>query len=282
MPENRRIAGRKAWSAITKAWSKIAHANTAFSVFDLVPWKSAFTVVVGSIPAIWAAMFGAPVWAIPMLALIGICALTGSMLFAVTMYEKLRGPLPENKTTRDTTQDPDQYKQLEHDNQHLRQALKNASGKVNAANNKDRDAALEALEVCRERFAYSKLSWIAERELLNGDADAVINVEVRFATPDDHFLAKRIQDIIAVHMCWPVTLDGGNKPAIEPNNTFKVLFESDLRKTFDEIAEAFKSGSLLDDVSVGVHRTGILEDRRRLVVEVTPTVLGVKETMSQT
>ena len=100
--------------------------------------------------------------------------------------------------------------------------------------------------------------------------------------PDDHFLAKKIQDIIEVHTHWPVTLDGGNKPAIEPNNEFKVLFESDLGATFDEIAEAFKLGSLLDDFSVGVRRTGILEDRRRLVVEVTPMVLGVKETMLQT
>ena len=273
MPDYRAIAG--------KAWSRIADANTAFSVFDLVPWKSVFTVVVGSIPAIWAAMFGAPAWAIPMLALIGIFTVTGSMLFVVTMYEKVRGPLPENKTARDTTQDPDQYKQLDHDNQHLRQALKNATGEVNAAT-RDRDAALEALEVWLERFAYSKLSWIAEREILNGGADAVINVDVRFATPDDHFLAKKIQDIIEVHTHWPVTLDGGNKPAIEPNNEFKVLFESDLGATFDEIAEAFKLGSLLDDVSVGVRRTGILEDRRRLVVEVTPMVLGVKETMLQT
>ena len=274
MPDYRAIAG--------KVWSTITHANTAFSVFALVPWKSALAVVVGLIPAIWAAAIGStPVWAIPMLALIGIFALTGSMLFAVTMYEKLRGPLPENKTTRDTTQDPDQYKQLEHDNQDLHQALKDTTGEVNAAT-RDRDAALEALEVWLERFAHSKLSWIAEREILNGGADAVINVDVRFATPDDHFLAKKIQDIIEVHTYWPVTLDGGNKPAIEPNNEFKVLFESDHGATFDEIAEAFKSGNLLGDVSVGVHSTGILEDRRRLVVEVTPTVLGVKETMSQT
>ena len=271
MPDYRAIAG--------KVWSRIAHANTAFSVFDLVPWKSAFTVVVGSIPAIWAAMFGTPEWAIPMLALIGIFALTGSMLFAVTMYEKLRGPLPENKTTRDTTQDPDQYKQLEHDNQHLRQALKNATGEVNAAT-RDRDTALKALKAWRANFARTKLSWIAERERLNRGADAVVNVVVRFATPDDHFLAKKIETIIADNMHWPVTLNGD--PAIEPNNEFKVLFESDLGATFDEIAEAFKSGSLLDDFSVGVRRTGILEDRRRLVVEVTPMVLGVKETMLQT
>ena len=212
-----------------------------------------------------------------MLALTGIFALTGLMLFAVTMYEKLRGPLPENKTARDTTQDPDQYKQLEHDNQHLRQALENATGEVNAVNS-DRAAALEDLETCRKRFTYSKLSWIAERAILNRGADGVINVVVRFATPDDHFLAMKIQDIIEVNMQWPVTLDGGNKPAIEPNNTFKVLFVSDLGKTFDEIAEAFKSGSLLDDISVGVRHT--FEDRRRLVVEVAPMVLGVKETIS--
>ena len=80
-------------------------------------------------------------------------------------------------------------------------------------------------------------------------------------------------------MQWPVTLDGSNNPAIEPNNDCKVLFESDLSGIFDDIAEAFKSGNLLDNVSVGVHRKDLLEDKRRLVVEVTPTVLGVKETI---
>ena len=268
MPDYRGIAG--------KVWSMITHANTAYNVFALVPWKSAFAVLVGLISAILAAAIGStPVWAIPMLALIGIFALTGSMmLFAVTMYEKLRGPLPENKTTRDTTQDPDQYRQLERDNQHLHQALKNATGEVNAAGT-DRAEALEALEICRERFADSTLSWIAEREILNGGADAVINVDVRFATPDDHFLAKTIQEIFERKTLWPVTLDGSNNPPIEPNNECKVSFKSDHGGTFDEIVEAFKSGNLLGDVSVGISRTGLLEDRRRLVVEVAPTVADV-------
>ena len=271
MPDYRGIAG--------KVWSTITHANTAFSVFGLVPWKSAFTVVVGSIPAIWAATIGTPVWAIPMLALFGIFTVTGSMLFVVTMYEKVRGPLPENKTTRDTTQDPDQYKQLEHDNQDLHQALKDATGEVNAAT-LDRDTALKALKVCRERFACSTLTWISDRALQRGIGN--INVVVRIATPDDHFLAQKITQIFQRNMQWPVTLDGSNNPAIEPNNDCKVLFESDFSGIFDEIAEAFKSGNLLGNVSVGVHRKGLLEDKRRLVVEVTPTVLGVKETISQT
>ena len=273
MPDYRGIAG--------KVWSTITHANTAFSVFGLVPWKSAFTVVVGSIPAIWAATIGTPVWAIPMLALFGIFTVTGSMLFVVTMYEKVRGPLPENKTTRDTTQDPDQYKQLDHDNQTLRQALKNATGEVDVAN-RNRDATLEAFETFRVNFGCIKLSWIAERELLNNGMHGVINVVVRFATPDDHFLAKKIQEIIQRNTQWPVTLNGSNNPTIEPNNECKVSFKSDLGATFDEIADAFISGNLLDNVSVGVHRKGLLEDKRRLVVEVTPTVLGVKETISQT
>ena len=271
MPDYRAIAG--------KVWSAITHAVTAFTVFGLVPWPSAFIVVVGSIPAIWAAMFGAPAWAIPVLALIGIFTVTGSMLLVVTMYEKVRGPLPENKTARDTKQDPGQYKQLEHDNQHLHQALENATGEVNAAT-RDRDAALEAFETFRVNFGCIKLSWIAERELLNNGLDGVINVVVRFATPDDRLLAEKIKDIIKLQMGWPVTLNGDL--TIKPNNEFKVSFVSDLGATFDEIAEAFKLGSLLDDISVGVRRTelGLLEDKRRLVVEVSPTVLGVKETIS--
>ena len=210
----------------------------------------------------------------PVLALIGIFTVTGSMLFVVTMYEKVRGPLPENKTATDTTQDPDQYKQLEHDNQHLHQALKNATAEVDVAN-RNRDATLEAFETFRVNFGCTKLSWIAERELLNNGLDGVINVVVRFATPDDHFLAKKIQEIIQRNTQWPVTLNGSNNPTIEPNNDYKVLFESDLAATFNEIAEVFKSGNLLDDVSVGVRCTGILEDRRRLVVAVTPTVAEV-------
>ena len=69
-----------------------------------------------------------------------------------------------------------------------------------------------------------------------------------------------------------VTLDGDL--TIEPNNEFKVLFESDLRKTFDEIADAFKYGQLLNDYSVGVSRRhDVLKDRRHLVVVVTPAVM---------
>ena len=144
---------------------------------------------------------------------------------------------------------------------------------------RDRHATLKALEVWRERFAYSKLSWIAERKTLNGGADAVINVDVRFATLDDRLLAEKIQDIIERHMGWPVTLNGDL--TIKPNNEFKVSFVSDLAATFHEIAEVFKLGSLLDDISVGVREHRSLEDKRRLVVEVSPTVadvtpLGVK------
>ena len=92
---------------------------------------------------------------------------------------------------------------------------------------------MKALQICRERFAYSKLSWIAERELLNGEllnggAGAVINVDVRFATPDDRLLAEKIQDIIELHMVWPVTLNGDL--TIKPNNEFKVSFISDSRQ----------------------------------------------------
>ena len=216
-----------------------------------------------------------------MLVLITTFAFTGSMLLLVR---------------KKVVYVASQYKQLEHDNQHLRQALENVRGEVNAAN-KDRDAALKALEVWLKRFAYSKLRWIAEREILNGGADAVINVDVRFATPDDRLLAEKIQDIIELHMGWPVTLNGDL--TIKPNNECKVFFISDLVATFDGIAEAFKLGSLLDDISVGVRSNNMLEDRRRLIVEVTPTVLGgdqvdvtgiskgrgfqgVKETMSQT
>ena len=189
-----------------------------------------------------------------MLVLIITFAITGSMLLLVR---------------KKVVYVASQYKQLEHDNQHLHQAIENATGEVNAAN-KDRDAALKALEVWLKKFAYAaSLVGFAEREILNGGKRRWM---VRFATPDDRLLAEKIQDIIKLHMGWPVTLNGDL--TIEPNNECKVFFKSDLGATFDQIAEAFKLGSLLDDISVGVRHTGILEDRRRLVVEVTPTVAG--------
>ena len=257
-----------------KAWLVITNVGTIFSVASF-SWNSAFTVVVAltsvvwaTAIAVWAVMIGSmPAWVFPTFGLIGISVLTGLTMFLVK--EKVAYVAS-------------QYKQLEHDNQDLHQALKDTTGEVNAVNS-DRAAALEDLETCRKRFAYSKLSWIAERELLNGEllnggAGAVINVDVRFATHDDRLLAAKIQDIIEHHMGWPVTLNGDL--TIKPNNEFKVSFVSDLRKTFDEIAEAFKSGNLLHDVSVEVSHNGLLEDRHRLVVEVSPTVLGVKETIS--
>ena len=51
-------------------------------------------------------------------------------------------------------------------------------------------------------------------------------MDVRFAALEDQFLATTIRDIIELHAHWHVTLDGSNKPAIEPNNDCKVLFES--------------------------------------------------------
>ena len=94
---------------------------------------------------------------------------------------------------------------------------------------------------------------------------------VRFAGSSDYFIANNIKEIIEGHAGWPVTLDGDL--TIEPNNEFKVLFKSDLRKTFDEIADAFKYGNLLNDYSVGVSHHDVLKDRRHLVVVVTPVVM---------
>ena len=138
---------------------------------------------------------------------------------------------------------------------------------------RERDALSKELTACKVEFSHAKLRWIADRQVLSGDEDAVVDVVVRFATPDDHFIAKNIQDIIQRHAGWSVTLNGSNDPPIEPNNEFKVLFESDLRKTFDEIADAFKYGNLLNYYSVGVSRRhDVLKDRRHLVVVVTPAV----------
>ena len=144
-----------------------------------------------------------------MFGLIAMLALTGLALF---LFKEKAANLASH------------YKQLDRDNQTLRQALKNATGKVNAAT-RDRDTALKDLVICRKRFAYSKLSKIAE--ILNRGTDGVINMDVRFAALEDQSLATTIRDIIELHAHWHVTLDGSNKPAIEPNNDCKVLFESD-------------------------------------------------------
>ena len=137
---------------------------------------------------------------------------------------------------------------------------------------RERDALSKDLKACKVEFSHAKLRWIADRQVLSGDEDAIVGVVVRFAGSSDYFIAKNIKEIIEGHAGWPVTLDGDL--TIEPNNEFKVLFESDLRKTFDEIADAFKHGHLLNDYSVGVSRRhDVLKDRRHLVVVVTPAVM---------
>ena len=134
----------------------------------------------------------------------------------------------------------------------------------------ERDAFLEECNACRVEFAHANLSWIAERAILNGDTTNV--AVVRFAIYDDYDLATRIKATIQQNMQWPVELDGTNNPTIKPSADFKVIFESDLRATFDEIAKVFISGNLLNNVSIGIRHIDILEDKHRLVVEVAPTV----------
>ena len=139
------------------------------------------------------------------------------------------------------------------------------------ARTSERDVFLEKLKECLVEFSQAKLSWIAERALLNGDTDNV--AVVRFATYDDFDLASQIQATIQQNMQWQVELDGTNSPTIRPNSDYKVLFESDHRATFDEIAAEFISGHLLDNVRVGIRRhDAVVPDTRRLVVEIAPTV----------
>ena len=139
---------------------------------------------------------------------------------------------------------------------------------------RERDALSKELQACKVKFSHAKLHWIAERQVLSGDEDAIVDVVVRFAGSSDYFIANNIKKIIEGHAGWRVTLNGSNDPPIEPNNEFKVLFESDLRNTFYEICEAFKYGNLLNDHSVQLNcRHLVLEDRRHLVVVVTPTVM---------
>ena len=139
------------------------------------------------------------------------------------------------------------------------------------ARTSERDVFLEKLKECLVEFSHAKLSWIAERALLNDVTDNV--AVVRFATYDDFDLATQIQAFIQQTMQWEVELDGTNNPSIRPDYDYKVLFESDHRATFHEIAEVFISGHLLDNVRVGIRLRGaVVPDTRRLVVEVAPTV----------
>jgi hypothetical protein len=87
----------------------------------------------------------------------------------------------------------------------------------------------------------------------------------------DFGLAKQIESILREHTSWKVALDGGNNPALRPNDESKVIFESALTGTFRDVGVAFSEGRLID-AAVGIRDNPNRFDHGHLVVEVLPTV----------
>ena len=64
---------------------------------------------------------------------------------------------------------------------------------------RERDALSKELKACKVKFSHAKLHWIAERQVLSGDEDAIVDVVVRFAGSSDYFIANNIKKIIEGH-----------------------------------------------------------------------------------
>jgi hypothetical protein len=134
----------------------------------------------------------------------------------------------------------------------------------------------QAFFTCKRQFALARLIWFSQRVGMNiararerGEQVEDIHVTIRFAVYDDTALVTTIKKTIEEHANWAVDLDGSNKPTLMPHPEFKVIFESGLHGTFDEVADIFNT--LLQDTAVG-RRAADRLDSAHLVIEVHPTL----------
>jgi len=141
----------------------------------------------------------------------------------------------------------------------------------------ERDSAQRALASCKQSSAHAQLRWFATllRTRIEHRRERVptqehVHVTIRFAAYDDWALVQQIGEIIKTHTQWPVEVDGSNNPTIRPDDKYKVIFESGLTGTFNEVAAAFVAGELLP-CTVGWRATDRAE-LEHLVIEVTPSV----------
>ncbi len=142
----------------------------------------------------------------------------------------------------------------------------------------ERDAARDAHGRLSVNFAKQRLKWCAERMKTTeqGSPGLPVHVTIRFAEYADHKLAKDIQSVLVEHTNWPVVLDNSNKPLIEPEDDFKVVFFIGVLGSFGEIFAAFHDGPLVAG-KVGFRKVP-LQDQSHLVIDILPTVANLPGT----
>ena len=233
-----------------KAWEIVSHADTAFSVLSLFPFRSAFAIMTGLIPAVLA-IGSVPAWIIAILVLVGLTVVTALLLLITKLIEWLEssGKMQRRIAKKQKRTDESETQQLREE---LRQAKKNhAEAKLRWC------ATLLSIKIERAR----------ESEYPLKD----IQVTVRFAEYKDFDLAKEIATIINKCTQWHVEVDGSNKPTIIPCEDFKVVFNIGPLRTFEDVAWAFNYGELVKG-KIGWNTTEGLDGGEHLIVNVIPTV----------
>jgi hypothetical protein len=123
----------------------------------------------------------------------------------------------------------------------------------------------------QREHAEARLRWFAERGRINR---ATVKVTIRFVgyTQDSYQLAQQIEEILSSHTSWPVELDGKNDPLLRPDSRCRVVFESPITDTFEEIVKIFREGDLIGVTCC--HRSSRRGDVTHLVVEILPVVVA--------
>jgi hypothetical protein len=181
--------------------------------------------------------------------------------------------LPKTTETAESSEASELRQRLEQANRALeetqreREAIRqNLSTEIIAAKN-ERDGMQQAWQTCKRAYALSRIEWFAERVRTRG---ASVSVTVRFADYSDYDLVHEIERILQAHTKWPITIDGSNKPTLRPDlQQFKVIFESGIAASFDDVGAAFRDGALID-AKVGWRHEDRAEEAH-LVIEVLPS-----------
>jgi hypothetical protein len=103
--------------------------------------------------------------------------------------------------------------------------------------------------------------------------DRVPRVTVRFVGyGEDYDIVQKIKTHVAVHLNWPVDVDGSNSPALlRATDEYKVVFDLGLTgNIFGEVAGAFSEGNLLG-VPIGFQTFSERRDYENLIVKVLPS-----------
>ena len=145
----------------------------------------------------------------------------------------------------------------------------------------ERDTLLKQLSECKHSLGVARLLQFSDRARASieksrsdGHDSQDVHVTIRFTPPydEDYALAKEIAAILRKYPGWPVKIDGGNDPLIEPSDTCRAIFDASFKTpSFEEVAAAFQEGELIKG-PVGF-RSAERDDHEHLIVEVPPRVV---------